>query len=76
LGAHARRTCFPFHPPAGCAGGHLERVLRFYTVQQQYKNKIGRARAEIAGECRIGAQLRLPPDADFPVLKGYTGSMK
>jgi hypothetical protein len=65
LGVHARRTCFPFHPPAGCAGGHLERVLRFYTVLQQYRNRIGRARAELAGENRSGAQLRLPPGRDL-----------
>ncbi len=32
LGATARRTCFPFHPPAGSAGGHLERVAPCYTL--------------------------------------------
>src|ERR1019366_5020027 len=37
LGVHARCTCFPFHPPAGFAGGHLERVRQFYTVPQRNK---------------------------------------
>jgi len=46
LGAVARLTCFPFHPPAGSAGGHLERVQRFYTVSRaKDKNVRPRMRA-------------------------------
>lgn len=35
LGAATHRTCFPFHPPAGSAGGHLERVTRCYTLSRE-----------------------------------------
>ena len=79
LGVDARGTCFPFHPPAGRAGGHLERVRRFYTVSGANK-KICRRASERATKAGLGrapsaAAWRRNGDRGIPLAVNEIGRL-
>ena len=60
LGAKkTRRTCFPFHPPAEIASGHLERVRQFYTVPPRNQNGIRTRSWKPAGKTARVAPARV-----------------
>jgi hypothetical protein len=68
LGLNTSRTCFPFHPPADLASGHLERVRQFYTVPRRNKKD------SAAGFQKLPAKTGLRSPADCATRQAVRGA--